>query len=72
MTLNNMAVMFLTQGKLDDAEQMYKRALDIFVRTLDPSHPHISTCAENYAELLRDRGRDTEADSLKTQYRAGA
>ena len=68
MTLNNMAIMFTAQGKLDEADQMYRRALAIFVRTLDPSHPHIATCAENYAGLLRDMGRDEEADALDVQY----
>jgi hypothetical protein len=62
-------VMFLAQGRLDEAEQMYKRALDTFTRSLDPSHPHISTCVENYAELLRDRGREAEAEALEAQYR---
>jgi hypothetical protein len=59
-----MAVMFLAQNKLADAEEMYVRALNIFRRALDPAHPHISVCAENYAELLRDCGRDSEADAL--------
>lgn len=40
----------------------------VLVRALDPSHPHIATCAENYAELMRDRGRDEEADALDARY----
>lgn len=68
MTLNNLAVMFTAQGKLDEAERSYDSALAILVRTLVPSHPSISTCADNYAELLRDRGRTEEADALEARY----
>ncbi len=31
--------------------ELYARALAIFERVLDPSHPKVVTCRENYARL---------------------
>jgi hypothetical protein len=51
MTLNNLAVLAKAQGKRDEAAELYARALAIFERVLDPNHPKVTTCRENYARL---------------------
>ncbi len=39
------------RGKRDEAVELYARALAIFERVLDPSHPKVVTCRENDARL---------------------
>lgn len=57
MTLNNLAVVYKSQGKLGQAELLYQRALAIFEKVLEPHHPKIVTCRTNYASLLREMQR---------------
>ena len=40
MTLNNLAGLYESQGKYDEAEPLYTRALGILLRSVGPSHPH--------------------------------
>ena len=52
-TLNNLALLRKSQGRLAEAEALYRRALSIFVHALDPSHPSVVACRENLARLLK-------------------
>jgi Tetratricopeptide repeat len=64
MTLNNLAVLFRSQGKLEQAAPLFRRALAIFEETLDHDHPSVLMCRENYEELEREmsnRGRGGES-----------
>lgn len=61
MTLNNLAVLYKSRGKHADAESLYRRSLSIFEQALGPTHPHVTTCRANYAELLREMGRVADA-----------
>jgi hypothetical protein len=56
MTLNNLAVLCKTRGKIDDAELLYERALTIFEKVLGRNHPKATTCRANYASQLREKG----------------
>jgi Tetratricopeptide repeat len=39
------------QGKYDEAEPLYRQALSVFERVLEPAHPHLLACWENCAGL---------------------
>ncbi len=69
-SLNNLALVYKTQGRYADAEPLYKRALAITEKTLGPEHPHVSMALENYAALLRKTGRDAEAKRLEARAKA--
>ena len=43
------------QGKYDDAEPLYKRALAILEETLGPRHPDVAGSLENLASLLQSQ-----------------
>jgi len=45
------------QERFEEAEALYQRALAIFKATLDPDHPHVLLCEENYAGLLEEIGQ---------------
>ena len=42
-----------TQGKLDEAAPLYKRAVAAWEKALGPDHPLVATGLNNQAELLR-------------------
>ena len=45
-SLNNLALLYDNQGKYDDAEPLYKRALAVREDVLGPMHPYTAgTCA---------------------------
>jgi tetratricopeptide (TPR) repeat protein len=49
--LSNLALLYRQQGKLAEAEPLYKRALAIFERALGSEHSHSVTCRENLASV---------------------
>jgi hypothetical protein len=54
MTANNLAVRYKSEGRYDEAGPLFRRALAILEAALEPEHPHVVTCRENYEELLED------------------
>ncbi len=52
------------QGRYANAEPLYKRSLAIWEKALGTEHPNVATSLQNYAALLREMGRDAEADRL--------
>ncbi len=63
------------QGRYGEAEPLHKRALAIRQKALGPKHPDVATALENYAALLRETGRHTEAtmmEAAKMEARARA
>ncbi len=69
-SLNNLAELYRTQGKYADAEPLYKRSLAIYEKALGPEHPHVATSLENYAALLRNTERTTEATKMQAHAKA--
>jgi tetratricopeptide (TPR) repeat protein len=53
------------QGKLIDAENAYKTALDIRQRALGPLHASEVIILENYAKLLKAAGKTQEAEKIE-------
>ncbi|TKJ37788.1 MAG: tetratricopeptide repeat protein [Planctomycetes bacterium B3_Pla] len=62
--MNNLAVYVVTRARFDDAEPMYRRALEIDEQALGKDHPKVATRLNNLAELLRVTNRLTEAEPM--------
>jgi peroxiredoxin/tetratricopeptide (TPR) repeat protein len=73
-SLNNLALLYYTQGRLyraqtryAQAEPLYKRALAIREKALGPDHPDVAECLNNLAEFYHTQGRYAKAEKLKQQ-----
>ena len=53
VSLNNLAVLYDSQGQYAQAEPLYRRALAIWERAIGPDHPDVATSLENMAALYR-------------------
>ncbi len=62
--LNNLALLLKVQGKLAEAEPLYRRALAIREEKLGKDHLDVSTSLNNLAVLLKDQGKLTAAEPL--------
>ncbi len=60
-------MLYNDQGKYDEAESLFQRALAICEKALGAQYPHTQTVRQNYAALLRAMGRDKEAKQLEEQ-----
>ena len=63
-SINNMALLLQDQGKLGEAEPLYREALDGRRRTLGDSHPDTLTSINNLESLLQAQGKLGEAEPL--------
>ena len=63
-SLNNLALLYATQGKYDQAEPLYKRSLAIREKALGPHHPDVAASLNNVAELYRAQGKYDQAEPL--------
>ncbi|ABA21483.1 kinesin light chain-like protein [Trichormus variabilis ATCC 29413] len=50
-SLNNLVLLYYSQGKYNQSEPLYLQALDILERSLGANHPHTVTCRKNLANL---------------------
>jgi tetratricopeptide (TPR) repeat protein len=55
--LNNLAGLYESQGKHDEAEPLYERALAIYEKALGPDHPYTATSLNNLARLREDQSK---------------
>ena len=62
-TINNLAVLFRSQGDFEQAESLYRRALSIFEHTLDVDHPDVLMCRENFEELRRNANAERAGEA---------
>lgn len=63
--INNLALLYVNQGRYTEAESLCRRALLIREQQLGPEHPSIATSLNNLAELYRaQEGKDAEAEPL--------
>jgi tetratricopeptide (TPR) repeat protein len=69
-SINNLAALHDSQGKYDQAEPLYQRALAIFEKVLGPEHSKVAIALENYAFLLRKMRRKTEAAKVENRAKA--
>ena len=63
-SLNNLAALYVDQGRYADAEPLYKRALAIREKALGPDHPNVASSLNNLAQLYTTQGRYSEAEPL--------
>ncbi len=64
ISLNNLAGLYMEQGKYTEAELLFRHALRIREQTLEPEHPDVAVSLNNLAELFRVQGKETEAEPL--------
>ncbi|WP_299654217.1 tetratricopeptide repeat protein [uncultured Tateyamaria sp.] len=62
--LNNLAESYRSLGRFEEAEPLYREALEIDRDVLDERHPDYAIRLNNLAGLLRDTGRFEEAEPL--------
>ena len=63
-TLNNLAGLYDSQGRYEEAEPLYKRDLEISEKSLGKDHPSVATTLNNLAGLYYSQGRYEEAEPL--------
>jgi CHAT domain-containing protein/tetratricopeptide (TPR) repeat protein len=61
---DNLAVLYLHQGRLDEAERHHKRALALLEGALGRDHPSVGRAAANLGTMLNEAGRRDEAEPL--------
>ncbi|MEM9459836.1 MAG: tetratricopeptide repeat-containing serine/threonine-protein kinase [Myxococcota bacterium] len=54
--LNHLGVVLRAQGKPEEAEQRFRRALQLREHALGPDHPQVATAANNLGNALHDQG----------------
>jgi tetratricopeptide (TPR) repeat protein len=66
--VNSLALLLEAQGKLAEAEPLYRRALEGREQQLGAHHPSTLTSVNNLAMLLRTQGKLAEAELLYRRY----
>ncbi len=66
-SLNNLALLYQTQGKYAEAEPLYKRSLAIDEKAFGPDHLKVATCLRNMAECFKKTRKKKEAKRLEEQ-----
>ena len=69
-SLNNLAELYETQAKYNQAEPLIKRSLAIREKSLGADHPDVAQSLENFAVLLKATHRDAEAERLLARAKA--
>jgi len=70
LTLNNLALLYTSQGRYADAEPLYRRSLAIWEMALGAEHPNVADSLNNLAFLYRRQKRI--GDALTVARRASA
>jgi tetratricopeptide (TPR) repeat protein len=65
--LNALANVYVRDGRSDQAEVLYRRALRIREAALGPNHPDVATIVNNLAGLATLEGRFAEGGALYTR-----
>jgi tetratricopeptide (TPR) repeat protein len=63
-SLDNLAVLYRSQGRHALAQPLHKRALAIYERALGPDHPDVAISLNNLASLHADQGHYATAEPL--------
>jgi hypothetical protein len=48
-----------------EAESLYERAIRLLEGAVEPTHPNLIACLENYSTLLYETGRSGDARQLE-------
>lgn len=63
-SLNNLAALYKAQGKLLDAEPLYKEAISIWERTQGKENPSVASALNNLGDVYYSLGKYNEASGL--------
>jgi hypothetical protein len=66
-SLNNLALLYKSQGRYNDAKPLYVQSLDITERQLGNDHPDVANSLNNLAGLYKSQGRYNDAEPLYVQ-----
>lgn len=66
-TLINLGTLYHKQGRYSEAGPLYRRGLAILQKTCRERHPVVPAVLENWASLLRETGRDLEAERMEAR-----
>ncbi|RYP17412.1 hypothetical protein DL765_004542 [Monosporascus sp. GIB2] len=66
-SMNELAFLLQSQGKHEEAEQMYRRTLELREAALGRKHPDTFTSMNNLAGVLREQGKYEEAKQMHRQ-----
>lgn len=64
ISINNLAVLYLDQGRQAEAEPLLKKSLSVRESIHGPTHPDVANGLNNLAMLYRNQGRYGEAESI--------
>ena len=65
--MDNLAITFRGQGRLNEAEQLHVQVIDMLKKLLGAEHPAILASMSNLAKIYSDQGRWNEAEQLQVQ-----
>ena len=65
--LNNLTLMLKEQGQYEEAEDLYRQALEIDEQTIGKNHPNYAIDLNNLAEVLGVQGKYQEPEKLYRQ-----
>jgi tetratricopeptide (TPR) repeat protein len=66
-SLHNLAYLYKSQGRYEEAEPLYIQSLDMDKKLLGEEHPSVATSLHNLAALYKSQGRYEEAEPLYVQ-----
>ena len=66
-TLNELAFLYYSEGKLEDACTVYQWALSSTEAAAGKDSPLVASCLNDYAKVLRALGRTQEADQMQAR-----
>jgi tetratricopeptide (TPR) repeat protein len=64
IALNSLAGFYDAQGKLNEAEETYRRAIEILAKSTDSNYDHFDTVLGNFATLLSSQGKLANAEKI--------
>lgn len=64
---NNLAIVYETMGRLDEAEALLRRTVEVWRRSLGPEHANMARSLNNLAELYQITGQDDRSEAAYRQ-----
>jgi tetratricopeptide (TPR) repeat protein len=61
-TVNSLGILYSDQGRLEEAEAMFQRALEGYAKALGPDHTWTLTTVNNLGNLYKNQGPAEEVD----------
>ena len=68
-SLNNLAQLYVSQGRMNEAAVLLERSLTIQEKALDPDHPVLANTLTLLGEVYRRLGRDGDVFEVEVRKR---